>query len=97
MKDYGFSKFTVWTTLDGRSIPIYLLSDVHLANIIHFVKKSLPKSERTKQMLQVLKQEAKDRGLKQAFLDSAPIPWQNVDGSWLRYNNKKGNYEVIGR
>jgi hypothetical protein len=95
--DYQYDSDTQWKTLDGRSIPIRCLTDVHLANVIYFVKNTLPASARRNQLLKALRKVANTRGLKRAFLDAAPMPWQDVDGQWLRYNEKKGDYEVIGR
>jgi hypothetical protein len=94
---YSYDRNFVWHTLDGRAIPVRCMTDVHLANVIHYIKGSLPASDRKRALLKMLRDEAKFRGLKQSFLDSAPIPWQDPDGKWLKYNGKKGEYEVIGR
>jgi len=83
----------IWTTLDGRKIPIRCLSDIHLANcIFEGRKRALSQIN-----LGILLSEAELRDLSSDFLAMAPIPWQDVDGKWKRLSPKKNEYEVIGR
>lgn len=89
-----YDRNTVWTTFDGREIKIKDLTDVHLANVIYHLEM---RDVGTKSpLLSPMRREAKRRKLTQAFLDRAPIPWQNVDGEWMRFNPLKG-YVKIGR
>jgi len=91
---------TKWTTLDGREIPIRCLTDIHLANLIKHVQDNIrlyPIHEERMDILNALKKESKFRKLSHEFLNSAPIPWQDVDGQWKRFNRDKGKYVVIGR
>ena len=91
----------IWNTVDGKSIPIRCLTDTHLANIIAMIKpchddaypKGLPSYHRD--LLAAMLKEARIRKLSKAFLDRAPIPWQDIDGKWKHLVGNK--YEVIGR
>jgi len=84
-----------WLSADGRSTPIGELSDTHLANIITHCKEQF--ENYGQRLISLLEQEAASRKLTAAFLSRAPIPWQDVDGKWKRYNFQTQAYEVIGR
>jgi hypothetical protein len=94
-----YNRDTTWNTLDGREIPIRCLSDVHLANVIHYMEQvvSVYFRKQNKPLVKVLRQEASKRKLTSEFLARAPMPWQDVDGKWKRYSPGKRKYEVIGR
>lgn len=86
----------VWTTLDGRWLPLEKVTDTHLANIINYIR-SVWSPQRSKDLLKQLLAEAKNRKLSKEFLARAPIPWQDVDGKWKRLSKDCSKYEVIGR
>lgn len=71
---------TIWKTHDRRQIPLNELEDTHLANILHWIWKH--PDIYPIELLRVLQDMALDRGLSQAFLDRAEIPWKNADGKW---------------
>lgn len=87
----------LWGTADGRLIPIGLLTDTHLANIIYHTKLNANCYPDSRELATLLLKEARSRKLSKAFLDTAPIPWQDNDGKWKRFNNDTQRYETIGR
>lgn len=93
-----YNRDTTWGTLDGREIPIRCLDDLHLANIIAWVS-DRPGNYRY-ELLTVLKKEAKLRKLSQEFLDGAPYPFKDQDGTWRKgVECVRGTYQYrrIGR
>lgn len=90
-----YNRDTLWGTVDGRQIPIRCMTDTHLANTINHL--NVNREWYDEQLMEVLLKEALDKGLSKEFLDSAPIPWQDVDGKWKRLNKEQNDYEVIGR
>jgi hypothetical protein len=85
----------MWTTLDGRTLPISCVTDLHLANIVSHVAKYEQRIGRA--TLNTVIMEAVKRGLSSEFLTKAPYPWQDVDGKWKVLDMEKREYRVIGR
>jgi hypothetical protein len=105
----NFGRDTIWTALDGRKIPIHALTDVHLANVIHNLKRTMSVVLHTRpklkpeyeQLLEALYEETRIRNLSQSFLDAAPHPWQDDDGKWkidIEYDDENGyGYKTVGQ
>jgi hypothetical protein len=70
----------IWTTYEGRQIPLKKIEDMHLANIIKWVEDRRHFYE--EETLETLKEEAKERGLPDWFLERAPYPHKNIKGKW---------------
>lgn len=88
-----YSRETKWGSYDGRYTKICDLEDTHLANVILHVSK---RSEEGDPLLAVLKEEAKIRGLKDAFLERAQIPHRGNDGSWYVWDYEKSLPVKVG-
>jgi len=87
-----YTKQSIWTTCDGRRIPYDKLEDTHLANIIDFIEKSKCP---TFEILTILKNIAKERGLKKEFLERSQIPYKNKYNKWEIYNFKNHTFQKI--
>ena len=87
-----YTKKSIWTTNDGRRIPFNKLEDTHLANIINFIGNSGCHSPN---ILKILKDIAKERGLKKEFLERAQIPYKNKNKKWEIYNFKEHIFQEI--
>ena len=70
----------VWTTYEGRQIPLKEIEDMHLANIIKWVEERRHFYE--EETIETFKKEAKERGLPDWFLEKAPYPHKNIKGKW---------------
>jgi len=81
--------------LDGRTLPLSTIPDIHLANICSHVAKY--ESHYSRAVLNTVIMEAVARGLSAEFLTGAPYPWQDVDGKWKKLDMEKREYVVIGR
>lgn len=79
---------TIWTTADGRKIKFKDLTDIHLANIIDFIKIGKGKNE-VSDYLEAL---AKKRGLSKSFLERAQIPYKNKKGKWEIFDFTLGSF-----
>lgn len=89
-----YSKDTVWTSHDGRRNKIRDLEDTHLANLILFVSKRSWENDDI--LVSVLKEEAKDRGLTDIFLERAQIPHKARDGRWYMWDYDKNIPVKVG-
>ena len=83
-----------WGTADGRILPVKCMTDTHLANVLSFVENT---DHRSCEFHAVLLQETRKRKLTKEFLGKAPIPWQDVDGTWKTMDINDRDYRVIGR
>lgn len=70
---------TRWVTYDDRVIPLKDLEDIHLANLIKWVKEH--PLDYPVQLLQVLHEIAEKRGLTEEFLAGAEYPYKDRDGN----------------
>jgi hypothetical protein len=82
-----------WGTYDGRRLKIGKVEDMHLANIIQWVREGT-RSFALDTLLE-LEREAEIRNLKSEFLKGAPYPHKNDDGEWIQFIN--GRPTVVGR
>lgn len=70
---------TVWTTFDGRKVPLKDMEDTHLANVIaYLVKRDFLGDQ---EILAICRQIAQRRKLTDRFLDRAEIPYR-INGEW---------------
>lgn len=71
---------TIWRSHDGRKTALKDLEDTHLANIIgHLRTRRFPGDDMIEPVLLRI---AASRGLTQAFLDRAEIPYRDSEGRW---------------
>ena len=87
-----YTKESIWTTHEGRRIPFDKLEDTHLANIINFIEKS---ECRSLEVLIILKDISKERGLKKEFLERAQIPYKNKNNKWEIFNFKEHTFQEV--
>ena len=84
---------TYWTNSYGRKIKVCNLSDLHLANIIWFFKTGwYPKD-----MMKLLREEVKLRGLSRSFMESAQVPHVDPIGHWRMWDEKKGTNVLVSK
>lgn len=79
----------IWQTHFGDRIKLKDLSDTHLANVIDYVSKI--RSYNT-ELISVLKQIQKDRGLKDEFINRSQIPYKNPNGKWEIFDFEKREF-----
>ena len=84
----------LWWCHDGRQIKLKDLKDTHLSNIIHYVQQtweSYYSKKYKNELLKVLKEIVKERGLTTKFLDRSQIPYKNENGKWEIWSGKNVN------
>lgn len=87
-----WTRETIWTTHDGRRRALGELEDTHLANLIQYMSKMLVYKP---SLLKLLKDIAKERGLKQEFLERSQIPYKNKHNKWEIYNFEEHTFQEI--
>lgn len=88
-----YDRDSIWHSYDGRRTKIRDLEDTHLANIIlHITKMPKPGDD---MLMPVLKEEAKIRGLTDAFLERAQIPHRRKN-KWYLWDYDKNVPVKVG-
>ena len=83
------NKDTIWETHDGCEIPLGMLDDIHIANILDFMKQIHGELIFDDPIYSFLLDLAKERGLEPESLDRAQIPYRNKNGKWEIFKDGK--------
>lgn len=86
----SWTKDSIWTNVHGVSKPLKDLDDSHLANLLDFLDDNVRNGE----LREVIKSIAKDRGLKDEYLERSQIPYKNPNGKYEICDKEKGFIEV---
>jgi hypothetical protein len=85
----------VWKSVTGEK-RLHDMDDVHIVNLTHFLHHSPEHKNHAKQplLLRALEKEWVRRNLTKAFLDLAPLPYQDRNGNWAvwDYTKKRPKY-----
>jgi hypothetical protein len=84
-----------WKTHLGNKVTVEGCCDEHLANMIQYITHYRMWAD-TEEVLILLKEEVKLRGLAQEFLDKAQYPYRDGRGNWIVWDFATGEPKVIG-
>ena len=77
-----WTKESEWRSWHGIATKLKDLDDTYLANLYQYAQKYLMRSNVFVQLVAVLKEIQKERGLEDDFMERAQIPYKNPNGKW---------------